>query len=1502
MKDIGLQLLIGDEYFRLHPDKILGKEEETTDQYGKPVTIVKGSLKDAMSMMPEFPEPVAYDYLPAKLGSKNPNYDEKTIAKAIRATNKNQEAPSSKGLDLLSMEEVIKKFHPNISEDDLRIWVYYQTGRLMSELKIANKKNGWSRYIIKSNSERKKYLKKWLNSGKMAFDGDVYIPSYIYYSGDIYLKIENAEKRKHDIIAEIGEGKYEKQLKKLEKVKPEPLKINHPEGADLHLNPFDDFTQSYTISETTSGDFFNDPTPLLSVFAAWVDRLDSSEFPNGSNRSDVIKVWLNKGSMRGIKDIEKATRKRKAQQDGHDLFERFLKEEITSLDQQIIESKWNRLYNNIAEPDFSKIPVGLEINKYFKNTDLLPRNVSWEGVKFVTQHGAGIIAFDVGVGKTMTSILAMGQALYTGQCKRPLIVVPNGTYKKWIAETIGIYNDDGDVVSHGILPQYKDRVNDYYNLGVNHSHIIENNPPADYTISFMSYEGFAKLGYSPSLRGELEDELYEIMNQGESDRDSATLGERIDRIIGDKEAETSFFIDELGFDYLIVDEAHNFKNIFCEVKGEVVDNESGGGTKRDSREYNLSVNNGLPSLRGISLFFMSQYILRRNNYRNVILLTATPFTNSPLEIYSMLSAVAYHDLKKRGLNNIRDFFDKFIKETFDIKVTHKGNITYDPVIKSFQNRIVLQNVIFNAIIHKTGEEANVPRPKKIVYPLLKDNDGVSLPYDEQVDTALQPTDTQNYWMKDISRFANKQPSEIENYIPAEWYPDPNRPEYLPSRALIAVHLQQSCTLSPYLMRVQNDYILDTENISVQEFVESSPKLQYTMRCIQTAKQWHLKRKEELSGQVIYMKEGVDFFVYLKQYLVENLGFQEKEIGIIGGPVSDKKKQVREMNKFLSGETKILVGSSAIKEGIDLQDRATVLYNLFLDWNPTDVQQVEGRIYRQGNKHSHVRIVTPLLENSADVFLFQKLDEKTSRINDIWYRSGKGNVLDTDSFDPEELKFALMSDVNEAARFKQNEEKELLTSELTIAKDTVKSLYKAKEDTNAHIETEKFLRKMYETEAYPELSNEREELKNKLKLEKDNLSKEDKTKAESRLNALSRALDLEDGKNKEDLEEKRYYRVLKAYARTRLKRNVYDWTAITFKSRIEEHLVRKKRITRIQDDILARFDLTIHDDIEPVIADFEKSHAEISQKLSRVSSKEYFHQLVENIKAEREAQEKYSKPISYRVKQFKKHNHLLSCLKDIHDCKLCPKAVVKKGEKAPKIETKPIEEVEESNLEKALDDLNQLENNLDIKSNADVETQGSLRLKDIPDSVKTFMPEMQQKAIVGSNEHWEVIERLEALIKAIPESYETDGLPNSEKICMLHYFHGQSDWYIIEKDKEKKQLQAFGFVVLNGDWMNAELGYISIDELKETGAIELDFYFQPTPLSEIKAKSDLLDHDEVNTSVDSKDSAEHHIEQINQDIAELKELITIIDDKGNIKVIEKDIEELKELIEILKTAA
>jgi hypothetical protein len=195
-----------------------------------------------------------------------------------------------------------------------------------------------------------------------------------------------------------------------------------------------------------------------------------------------------------------------------------------------------------------------------------------------------------------------------------------------------------------------------------------------------------------------------------------------------------------------------------------------------------------------------------------------------------------------------------------------------------------------------------------------------------------------------------------------------------------------------------------------------------------------------------MNAGTRYFHLMKEYLVKEIGYKPHEVELVYGEITkEKKESIKE--RFLAGEVKIIIGSATIKEGIDLQNKTTVLYTLIPDWNPTDYNQIKGRIWRQGNIFAYVRIVNILMADTSDVFIFQKLQEKTKRLKELLDRNSKKSQLDLDDVNPEEIKEKLITDprVKASLQIKRfTKEKEL---EIAVIKNELNRLTGLQEANN-----------------------------------------------------------------------------------------------------------------------------------------------------------------------------------------------------------------------------------------------------------------------------------------------------------------------------------------------------------------------------------------------------------------------------------------------------------------------
>lgn len=171
------------------------------------------------------------------------------------------------------------------------------------------------------------------------------------------------------------------------------------------------------------------------------------------------------------------------------------------------------------------------------------------------------------------------------------------------------------------------------------------------------------------------------------------------------------------------------------------------------------------------------------------------------------------------------------------------------------------------------------------------------------------------------------------------------------------------------------------------------------------------------------KEWVWFTDMFVDYLVNNIWYTKDQIWVIKWGIKDEEKELIK-EKYNDWRIKVLIGWDNTKEGIDLQNNGYVTINLALGWNPTEMMQVSGRQWRQGNALDKVLEIYPLVENSSDIGIFQKVEEKASRMKDSFSYAGTES-FDIWDIDPMEQKLILVTDpVKKAALASRIENKQL----------------------------------------------------------------------------------------------------------------------------------------------------------------------------------------------------------------------------------------------------------------------------------------------------------------------------------------------------------------------------------------------------------------------------------------------------------------------------------------------
>ncbi|MGC4129196.1 MAG: SNF2-related protein [Bergeyella sp.] len=1013
-------------YFQLNPEKILGETKERSNQFGRIEEYISGNLEDALMRI----EKIQSEKNKERIGNlfediftsnavaqksaekkKNTTTEEKPNAKEIRK--ELLENARDKSSQVLNILNDIKFKTPTIKTQIKIFENYYQNVDVLSPkefdklfksaekiIENASKNKDNKEYQLQTKPEIKKSILKYQfkkedeivpaslqNSADISreqieafkdteYDGTLnnhgkhyqfanfidgkWVHDFYYAEGNIYEKLEKLEIDFKDKNAVGGtENQYEKQKALLESVLPKPKNLD-----EIIISPNHEFVHKFDLgtvqkdrwnSDTRKTETVTEDYNLAEMFKDFVRNLPSEAFRGSSSWE--VREYVDNQSVTGSDKKRNALIRERRKVAANDLFHKFVREELPKDLKERFVKEFNRNYNNIHVPDYSKFPLFSKIYKNFKGNPLNLTEVQKAGIGRQTTKGVGLLAHEVGFGKTLSGILSMHEAMERGNSKKPLIVVPNDSILKQWVDTI-----------FETIPNAK--VNVLGNLGKDYN--LSKFENRDGEITIVTYEGFNNIGFQNQVTEQLASKFNYI---SANELKSVTNSERDMQIELQKEKETEgkmkrgkvYDWEDFGFDHLTFDEVHNANHIVGKVKIE---------DRRFSSDFRNQ--NQQTSKLGINTWMAAQYIQENYDGRNVTLLSATPFTNKPLEYYSILSLIANDRLEKSGYFNVNTFFETFMEADNDLEIDAKGDVKFKTNVRRFKNNTLFQQLLSEFIDIK-GKEDNpeLVRPTKI-------NKEYKI--------------EQNNLTKEQYEYLNDSFSETE-------------------KGAILTHIlnARKIAISPYL----SPYY-DGEQPTVKEFIENSPKLHETMKLI-------AQNKKDIpdKGEIIYSELAVDEFPKLKEYLINEVGYKPEEVGIITGATS-KPNRLKIQDDFNSGKIKVVIGSEAIQEGMNLQEKASDIYFLSLPYNFTSLRQVEGRIWRQGNENEYVRMNFMLTNDSIDVFMLQKLQAKQARYLEAMKKGA--DVLDISDINANELKTAIITNPVTRANIEIEVQKKKLESE------------------------------------------------------------------------------------------------------------------------------------------------------------------------------------------------------------------------------------------------------------------------------------------------------------------------------------------------------------------------------------------------------------------------------------------------------------------------------------------
>ncbi len=581
----------------------------------------------------------------------------------------------------MSVEEFNKKYGKNYDAKDMPIWKATDRAGNIDMTKLSDSER---EYVEKSDH----YVK----------DGGMYVNVVNYASGNIREKLNSLSK---------DDPQYDFKKSLLEAVCPEEKKIGQ-----FTLSPIVDWAREYRTKDGGSliGGFFEWAYNGNSYYSASSSPIAREEIPPDLTFSDIkdfiekTPYKMSRSEARDFDDKKQAAkarerRKQLRRETAIKLFNRYLQEGLPLDDQKDLAEAYNLKANSFVNPDFSKIPVfvdGMSTHKGSKEFTLMEQQM--KGISMLTNKGTGLLAYDVGVGKTVCGVVATVNQIQTGRAKRPLICVPKAVYSNWIDNI------------HEFFPDIK--VNGLGNLSKEYWNEEMSIEPG--TISVCTYEGLENIGFNAEEEAELKEdiEFASYTDNGgkkETARQKASKDEKTNEKLGEmlRTRNENVPFSYLGFDHITVDEVHNFRNLFKMPRHITKKNDDDDDdSKVESNEFDGLGSGGEPSNRAKKLFAITQLIQRHNGGRNTFLLSATPFQNSPMEIYSILSYMARDELKKRGFYSLEQFVSNFCKVQREY-VVKANRVVEAPVVKGFEDLDELQNLLTSYMDKVDGEEAGV---------------------------------------------------------------------------------------------------------------------------------------------------------------------------------------------------------------------------------------------------------------------------------------------------------------------------------------------------------------------------------------------------------------------------------------------------------------------------------------------------------------------------------------------------------------------------------------------------------------------------------------------------------------------------------------------------------------------------------------------------------------------------------------------------------------------------
>ena len=607
---------------------------------------------------------------------------------------------------------------------------------------------------------------------------------------------------------------------------------------------------------------------------------------------------------------------------------------------------YNERFNSIRPREYD----GSHIQFAGMNPEITLMPHQKNAVAHVLYGNNTLLAHCVGAGKTFQMIAAGMESKRLGLSQKNLYVVPNHLTEQWGSDFLRLYPGANILVA---------TKKDFE--PANRKRFCSRIATGDYDAVIIGHTQFEKIPLSKERQiAMLEDQIADITFSIEEaahqagqnytikqlEKTKKSLQARMKKLNDQTRKDDVVTFEQLGVDRLFVDESHSFKNLFLYTKMRNV----AGISQTDAQKSS-------------DMFMKCRYMDELTGGRGITFATGTPVSNSMTELYTIMRYLQYDTLMRMGMGHFDSWAATFGETVTAIELSPEGTgYRAKTRFARFFNLPELISIFKEAADIQTSDMLNLPVPEA-----------------EFINEVLKPSEEQQDMVAAFSERAESVRAGMVN--PTE------------DNMLKITNDGRKCALD---QRLLNELLPDAEKSKVNT-------------CVENAFQVWEEGKADRTTQLIFCdlstpKGDGTFNVYddVRNKLTEK-GIPKEEIAFIHEYNTEAKK-AELFAKVRAGQVRILMGSTPkLGAGTNVQDRLIALHHLDCPWKPSDLEQQEGRILRQGNQNDKVKIFRYVTENTFDAYMWQILENKQKFISQIM--TSKSPVRACEDVDDTALSYA-----------------------------------------------------------------------------------------------------------------------------------------------------------------------------------------------------------------------------------------------------------------------------------------------------------------------------------------------------------------------------------------------------------------------------------------------------------------------------------------------------------------